>query len=109
MGDVVVFTITPENLAAIIREQSGGHLDDEERGTLVDVISSMTAEELAANTKLKIVIRIGGRMRASIDLTSEMKLFDVGVSPESAELDSGQRDAAPGAAPVDFDEEWGDA
>ena len=109
MGDVVTFTITPENLAAIIREQSGGHLDDEERSRLVDVISSMTAEELAAATKLQIVIRVGGRMRASIDLTSEMKLFDVGVSPDSAELDSGQRDAAPGGGPVDSGEEWGDA
>jgi hypothetical protein len=109
MGDVVTFRITPENLATIIREQSGGHLDDEERSTLADVISSMTAEELAADTKRKIVIRCGSRMRASIDLTSEMKLFDVGVSPDSAELDSGQRDTAPGAAPVDFDEEWGDA
>ena len=29
MGDVVTFRITPENLATIIREQSGGHLDDE--------------------------------------------------------------------------------
>ena len=109
MGDVVTFRITPENLATIIREQSGGHLDDEERSALAEVISSMTAEELAADTKLKIVIRIGGRMRASIDLTSEMQLFDVGVSPESAELDSSQRDAVPGVGPVDSDKEGGDA
>jgi hypothetical protein len=98
MPDELTFTITPEQLARIIGEQSGGYLDDEERRLLVDVISSMTAEELAANTKLKIVIRIGGRIRASIDLTSEMKLFDVGVSSEPTE---------PG--PTDGDEEWGDA
>ncbi len=109
MADELTLKITPKNLATIIREQSGGHLDDEERRTLADVISAMTAEELAADTKLKIVIRIGGRMRASIDLTSEMKLFDVGVFPDSAELDSGQRDAARGVGPVDIDEEWGDA
>ena len=88
MADELTFTITPEGLAAIIREQSGGHLDDEERRLLIDVILSMTAEELAANTKLKIVIRVRGRMRASIDLTSEMKLFDIGVSSESTEPES---------------------
>jgi hypothetical protein len=96
MADELTFVITPEGLAATIREQSGGHLDDEERRLLIDVISSMTAEELAANTKLKIVIRVRGRMRASIDLTSEMKLFDVGVSPDATEPE------------VDSDEEWGD-
>jgi hypothetical protein len=98
MADQLTFTITPEGLAAIIREQSGGHLDDKERRLLIDLISSMTAAELAANTKLKIVIRVGGRMRARIDLTSEMKLFDLGVSSEST-----------GTKPVDSDEEWGDA
>ena len=85
MGDVITFRITPENLAAIIREQSGDHLDDEERSELAQVISSMTAEELAAATKLLIIIRVGGRMRASIDLTHEMKLFDVGVFSDSTE------------------------
>jgi len=106
MSDVVTFTITPENLARIIREQSGGHLDDHERSQLADAISSMTAEELAADTKLKIVIRVRGRMRASIDLTSEMKLFDVGVSSESTEPESPR----PQGGPVDSDsEEWGDA
>lgn len=85
MGDVVTFTITPEALAAIIREQSDDYLDDEERSTLVAVISSMTADELAAGTKLQIIVRIGGRMRASIDLTGEMKLFDVGVFSDSTE------------------------
>jgi len=88
MANELKFTITPENLARIIREESGGHLDDEERSLLADVISSMTAEELAADTKLKIVIRVRGRMRASIDLTSEMKLFDIGVSLESTEPES---------------------
>jgi hypothetical protein len=96
MADELTFVITPEGLAAIIREQSGGQLDGEERRLLIDVISSMTAEELAANTKLKIVIRVRGRMRASIDLTSEMKLFDVGVSPDATEPEA------------DSDEEWGD-
>ena len=106
MGDVVTFTITPENLARIIREQSGGHLDDDERSLLADAISSMTAEELAADTKLKIVIRVRGRMRASIDLTSEMKLFDVGVSSESTEPEPPR----PHGGPADSDsEEWGDA
>jgi hypothetical protein len=85
MDDVVTFTITPEALAAIIREQSDDYLDDEERDALVAVISSMTADELAADTKLQIIIHVGGRMRASIDLTHEMKLFDVGVFSESTE------------------------
>ena len=75
----------PQTLAAIIREQSDDYLDDKERSMLADVISSMTAEELAADTKLKIIIRVGGHMRASIDLTPEMKLFDVGVFSDFTE------------------------
>jgi hypothetical protein len=75
----------PQTLAAIIREQSDDYLDDKERSMLADVISSMTAEELDADTKLKIIIRVGGHMRASIDLTPEMKLFDVGVFSEFTE------------------------
>ena len=85
MGDVVTSKVTPETLAAIIREQSDDYLDDEERDTLADVISSMTAEELAAATKLQIIIRVDGRTRASIDLTHEMKLFDIGVFSGSTE------------------------
>jgi hypothetical protein len=106
MADELTFTITPAGLAAIIQEQSSDHLDDEERSLLIDVISSMTAEELAANTKLKIVIRVRGRMRASIDLTSEMKLFDIGVSSDSSS-DTQETDRG-GAAPGGGDEEWGD-
>jgi hypothetical protein len=85
MGDAVTFKVTPETLAAIIREQSDDYLDDKERDTLADVISTMTAEELAAATKLQIIIRVGGRMRASIDLTHEMNLFDIGVFSGSTE------------------------
>jgi hypothetical protein len=85
IADELTFTITPETLAAIIRDQSDDYLDDEERDTLVAVISSMTAEELGADTKLQIIIHVVGRMRASIDLTPEMKLFDVGVFSESTE------------------------
>jgi hypothetical protein len=51
---------------------------------LADVISSMTEEEISADMKLEIVIRVRGRMLASIDLTPEMELFDVGVFPDFA-------------------------